>query len=74
MSPAEKRALKAMAQSSHQDGVIDHYGRVVIDGERTKFAPETWLRLVSRGFVVGKQHRDHRLFLTSIGAAAAEDS
>ena len=57
LTDAMRRAYDWLKQRGQQ-GVIDRYGRVVAGGEvATQFDSSTWLRLVSRGHLIGEGGR-----------------
>lgn len=49
-TPTQQEALDWLRQ--HQgSGAIDKFGRVIAAGERSKFEPITWLRLMTDNFI-----------------------
>ncbi len=55
LTVVQDKALKAIRDGN--GGVVDRYGKVVIQGERTPYDASTWLRLVAYGVINGEAGR-----------------
>ena len=69
LSGAQQRALVFLSDAGGS-GVVTKSGFVLAAGETKNFAGSTWLRLVSRGLVMGG---DGRIQLSSDGRFVAQE-